>query len=266
MTNRTVPNGHRQANTTAAALVLRRARVTPKGCSTRHQITQTRSPIPSLMSERLRLPDPDPSLATNLGSAWWMQAFGASRGKCTPLTVYIAGCLGTSSLAALLGAPIFKAGTALDCEARIADLNSQRYGSYAVLDGRMVEGTGYNTWQLARLSAPPTHPLSPVRVMPRWLLIDVPWFLSTNEFEFMLNQRLESLQLARIAGTAAGRAQCRQRDCDPDQFMRYSRHGRDLELATELTLLGPSADTGRLIALIEAMLVEVVRVHVGGER
>ena len=129
----------------------------------------------------------------------------------------------------------------------------------------MVDEAGYDTWRLARLSARPTHPRSPVRVMPRWLVVDVPSCLSANEFEAMLNQRLEPFQLARIAGTSVGRAQCRQKACDPDLFMRYSRHGRSLELATELTLIGPSADTARLIGLIEAMLIAIVRAHAGEE-
>ena len=221
--------------------------------------------IPALIADRPRLPEPDPSLSAAFGSAWWLRNYAARRAACSTLCAYIAGCLGTSALASILGAPTFKVGTAEDCEARVDDLNRQHYGSYSVLDGRMVEQSGYDTWQLARLSAPPTHPLSPVRVMPRWLVIDLPSFLSGNEFEFMLNHRLEPYQLARVSGTSAGRAQCRQRGCDPDSFMRYSRHGRSLELATELTLIGPSADTARLIGLIEAMLIAVVRAHAGEE-
>ena len=221
--------------------------------------------IPALVTARPRLPELDTSLSAVFASPWWRQVYGARRPKCRSLCVYIAGCVGTGTLAGLVGIPVFKVGTAEDCEARIDDLNRQHYGSYTVLGGRMVEEDGYDAWRLAKLSARPTHPMSPVRVMPRWLIVDVPSWLSANEFEFMLNHRLESFQLARVSGTSAGRAQCRQRGCDPDSFMRYSRHGRSLELATELALIGPSADTARLIGLIEAMLIAVVRAHAGEE-
>ena len=242
-----------------------RAQAATAGWPLRRKAVRLAPAIPALVAGRSRLPEPDPALSAVFDAPWWARNYGTRRAECSTLCAYIAGCLGTSALAAILGAPTFKVGTAEDCEARIDDLNRQRYGSYAVLDGRMVEQSGYNTWQLARLSAPPTHPLSPVRVMPRWLLIEVPSFLSANELEFMLNHELEPFQLARVAGTAAGRAQCRQRGCDPDLFMRYSRNGRALELATELTLIGPSADATRLIGLIEAMLVAIVRAHAGGE-
>ena len=221
--------------------------------------------IPTLMSLRPRLPESDPSLSAVFDSPWWRQKYGSRRSSCRSTCLYIAGCVGTGTLAGLVGIPTFKVGTAEDCDTRIDDLNRQRYASYTVLDGRMVEEGGYDAWRLAKLSARPTHPMSPVRVMPRWLVVDLPSFLSGNEFEFMINHRLERLQLARVVGTSAGRAQCRQRGCDPDGLMRYSRHGRCLELATELTLIGPSADTARLIGMIEAMLIGVVRAHAGEE-
>ena len=263
MIRRTVPNKHRQADKAAISAARVRARVASKDKAPRRQTSSKRSPVPSLVPERPRLPDPDLSLAAIFDSAWWARAYGARRSECHSLTVYIAGCLGTSALAATLGIPAFKVGTAEDCEARIVELNGQRYGSHAVVNGRMVEESGYDTWQLARLSAPPTHPMSPVRVMPRWLVVDLPSWLSPSQFEFMINCRLMTLQLVRIAGTSAGRALCRQRSCDPDRFMRYSRHGRSLELATELACIAPSADATRLIGLIEAMLVAAVRAHVG---
>ena len=242
-----------------------RAQAATTSWPSRRKAVRLAPAIPALVTARPRLPEPDPSPSAVFASPWWRQVYGARRSKCRSLCVYIAGCVGANTLASLVGIPVFKVGTAEDCEARIDDLNRQHYGSYAVLGGRMVEEDGYDAWRLAKLSARPTHPMSPVRVMPRWLIIDVPSCLSAAEFEFLLNHRLEALQLARMSGTSTGRAQCRQRGCDPDLFMRYSRHGRSLELATELTLVGPSADTARLIGLIEAMLIAVVRAHAGEE-
>ena len=251
------------AKTTAG--ILFRAQAAAASWPPRRKTVRLAPAIPALVTARPRLPELDRSLSAVFASPWWRQVYGARRAKCRSLCVYIAGCVGTGTLAGLVGIPVFKVGTAEDCEARIDDLNHQRYGSYAVLAGCMVEEDGYDAWRLAKLSARPTHPMSPVRVMPRWLIVDVPPCLSVNEFEFMLNHRLEAFQLARMSGTSAGRAQCRQRGCDPDLFMRYSRHGRFLELATELTLIGPSADATRLIGLIEAMLIAVVRTHAGEE-
>ena len=267
MSNRqTRHDGLRAVNSTNVPTVrLFRLQATASSWPHRRKATRLAPEIPALVTARPRLPEPDTSLSAVFASPWWKRVYGARRSKSRPLCVYIAGCVGTSTLAGLVGIPTFKVGTAEDCEARIDDLNQQRYGSHAVLAGRMVEESGYDAWRLAKLSARPTHPMSPARVMPRWLVIDLPSFLSGNEFEFMLNHRLEAFQLARMSGTSAGRAQCRQRGCDPDLFMRYSRHGRSLELATELTLIGPSADTARLIGLIEAMLIAVVRAHAGGE-
>ena len=266
MSKRQIQDGLRAAVATRTTAVTPfRAQAAATGWPPRRKAVRLAPAIPALIADRPRLPEIDPSLSTVFDSPWWARNYAARRAVCSTLSVYIAGCLGTSALAAVLGAPTFKVGTAEDCEARIDDLNRQRYGSHAVLDGRMVDEAGYDTWRLARLSARPTHPRSPVRVMPRWLVVDVPSCLSANEFEAMLNQRLESFQLARIAGTSVGRAQCRQKACDPDLFMRYSRHGRSLELATELTLIGPSADTARLIGLIEAMLIAIVRAHAGEE-
>ena len=195
----------------------------------------------------------------------WRELWNRIRRSGNTTCAYIAGCSGTMTLGHRLGMPTLKAGTGEDVEARVRKLNQQRYGSLVVRDGTLVKEEGYDNWRPCKLSAPPCHPASPVRVLPRSLLITLPAWLTRSRFEAMLNGALEPIRLAHLAATPAVQDLCRRRGCDLDELLRFSRSARGPVLASEIAVIGPSADTARLVALIEAMLIGIVLGYNHGE-
>ncbi len=188
----------------------------------------------------------------------WRKYWGGMRAMAETTGVYIAGCTGTMALGGALGMPILKPGTAQDVEARIRKLNSARYGSLLIRDFSVVDEPGWSDWEAAKLSCRPTHPASPVRVLPRQLLVDLPFWISVNDFEALITAALEGISLASIAGSPVGRALCQRRGCDPDALLRYTRSARGPVLATEIGIIAPSGDAGRLVALVEWIVIRLV--------
>ena len=205
---------------------------------------------------RLRQPTRDSNIT--FASPEWREPWDRVRRSGHHTTAYIAGCSGTLALGRRLGMPTFKCGTGEDVEARINKLNQQKYGNLVVHDGAFVKEEGFDNWQPSKLSAPPCHPASPVRVLPRALLITLPGWVSVNKFEARFNAALEHVSLVHLAANPVWQDLCRQRDCPIDENLRYSHSARGPVLASEIVVIGPSADTARLVAVIEKMLISIV--------
>ncbi len=188
----------------------------------------------------------------------WRTRWGGIRAVAETTGVYIAGCTGTMALAGILGMPILKPGTAQDVEARMRKLNGERHGSLVIRDFSVIDEPGWSDWEPAKFSCRPTHPASPVRVLPRSLTIELPFWVTRQDFEALIVAALEPVTLASIAGSPAGRALCRRRGCDPDTLLRYSRGKAGPVLATEIGVIAPSGDASRLVALVEWILIRLV--------
>lgn len=196
--------------------------------------------------------------ATIFGSAPWQTRWAAIRSSADTVSVYVAGCRGAMALGGALGLPVFKIGTAADVSARIAKLNQQRYGALRVRDFAIVEEPGWDSWSAARLSVPATHPASPVRVLARELLVELPSGVTAQDFEALLTAALEAIGLTTLAASADGRDLCRRRGCDRDAALRYSYSPTGPVLSTELAIVAASGDAAHLVTLIEWMVIRLV--------
>ena len=220
----------------------------------------------------IMLPEPDrPRLpvqadtAAVFGTEAWRKSWGSIRAIGERTGVYVAGCTSSMRLGGELGMPVLKPGTAQDVGTRIKQLNSERYGSLRIRDFAVHDEPGWADWEAARLSCRPTHPASPVRVLPRQLIVDLPFWISANDFEALLNAALEPTTLACLAASPVGQALSRQRGGDPDMLLRYTRGRSGPILATEIAVVAPSGDTSRLVALIEWVLISLVVADDGWE-
>lgn len=203
--------------------------------------------------------------ATIFDTAAWLKRWGGIRGVAETTGAYIAGCTGSMKLAGILGAPILKPGTAQDVDARMAKLNSEHHGSLAIRDFKVVDEPGWSDWEPAQLSCRPTHPASPVRVLPRHINVELPFWVSAADFEALLVAALEPITLATIAASPVARTLIRRRGCSVDDLLRYTRSARGPVLATEIGLIAPSGDASRLVALIEWIVIRVVMADAGWE-
>ncbi len=195
----------------------------------------------------------------------WRRRWAAIRPMAETTNVYVAGCPGTMALGGILGVPIFKPGTAQDVGARMRKLNAQRYGSVVISDFAVHDEQGWSAWEAAKLSAPSTHPASPVRVLPRSLAVELPFWITPQDFEALIQAALDPITLASVAASPLGRALCRQRGCDPHTLLRYSRGPRGPKMATEICAMAPSGDAGRLVALAEWIVIHLVVADDGWE-
>ena len=196
--------------------------------------------------------------AAILDTATWRRRWAGIRPMAETTCVYVAGCTGSMALAGILGMPVLKPGTAQDVDARMATLNGERHGSLVHRDFAVVDEPGWSDWEPAKLSSRPTHPASPVRVLPRQLVVELPFWISSADFEALLVAALEPITLASIAASPAGRALAKRRGCDPDALLRYTRCTRGPALATEIGVIAPSGDAARLVSLIEQILIRLV--------
>ena len=188
----------------------------------------------------------------------WRRRWGAIRGVAETTNVYVAGCTGCMRLAGEIGMPVLKPGTAQDVDARIAKLNGERHGSLVIRDFAVVDEPGWSDWEPAKFSCRPTHPASPVRVTPRQLVVELPFWVSASDFEALFAAALECITLASLAASPAGRALMKRRGCNSDALLRYTRSARGPVLATEIGVIAPSGDAGRLVALVEWIVIRVV--------
>ncbi len=224
------------------------------------------------LAATIAVPEPDrPRLPAQADTASvfdteaWRKRWGSIRGVGETTGVYIAGCTASMRLGGELGMPVLKPGTAQDVGTRIKQLNSERYGSLRIRDFAVHDEPGWADWEAARLSCRPTHPASPVRVLPRQLIVDLPFWISASDFEALLVAALEPIALASLAASPAGQALSRQRGGDPDMLLRYTRGKSGPILATEIAVIAPSGDTSRLVALIEWVLIRLVVADDGWE-
>ena len=215
-------------------------------------------------ADRPRLPLQQDTAAV-FDTAAWLKRWGGIRPVAETTGVYVAGCSGSMRLGGELGMPTLKPGTAQDVDARMAKLNSERHGSLVVRDFAVADEPGWSDWEPARFSCRPTHPASPVRVTPRQLIVDMPFWISANDFEALVVAALEPITLASIAASPAGRALVTRRGCDLDSLLRYSRSARGPVLATEIGVVAPSGDASRLVSLIEWIVIRLVVADDGWE-
>ena len=198
-------------------------------------------------------------------TAGWQKRWGGIRPVAETTAVYVAGCTGSMKLGGVLGVPTLKPGTAQDVDARISKLNSERHGSLVHRGFAVVDEPGWSDWEPARFSCRPTHPASPARVTPRQLIVELPFWISSADFEALLVAALECITLASIAASPAGRALAKRRGFDPDVLLRYTRSARGPVLATEIAVIAPSGDASRLVSLIEWIVIRVVMADDGWE-
>jgi hypothetical protein len=188
----------------------------------------------------------------------WRDRWGGIRRVAETTAVYVAGCTGSMALGGVLGMPVLKPGTAQDVDARMAKLNGERHGSLVHRAFAIVDEPGWADWEPARFSCRPTHPASPVRVTPRSLVVELPFWISVADFEALLVAALERITLASLAASPVGRGLVRRRGCDADALLRYTSGTRGPVLATEIGVIAPSGDASRLVALIEWTVVHLV--------
>ena len=213
--------------------------------------------IASPEAERPRVPAQGDT-AEVFDTSAWQARWAAIRPAAGTTGVYICGCAGTMALSGALGLPIRKVGTAQDVGARMGELSGQRYGSLVVRDFAVVDEPGWANWEPAKISCRPTHPASPVRVLPRQLAVALPPGISAADFEAMLVAALALTTLAHLAASPAGQDLCRRRGASIDDLLRFSRRAGGRVLATEIGVMAPAGDASRLVALVEWMIIGLV--------
>lgn len=235
----------------------------PRG--TERQRRQTAAPIAERLEARPRLAVP-PSTDAVLDSSLWRQRWSAIRHMGEVTGCYAAGCTGSLKLGQRLGCPWPKMGTAVDVDRRMDDLNQQRYGAQRIQGFEFIEEAGWSDWEPAKFSARPTHPASPVRVLARQLQVELPFWITPQDFEALFNAALEPVALTHLIGRPAGRAMIESRGCSRDDVLRYSRSASGPVLATELASLGSRADAARLVATVEWIVIGLVLADQNGTR
>ncbi|MDX7952941.1 hypothetical protein P7D22_17390 [Lichenihabitans sp. Uapishka_5] len=254
-----------QAEKIALASLLLQQAAQPRSKETRRQPGTLLDQGPVAKPGRGRLGPSTRTMAERhaiYASPAWRSAYRPSQEE---LHCYILGCEQSRVLAALLGEPIFKVGTAQmgRLNLRVAELNRQRYGSLM----RAADGSGYsdeqgfNTWTAPpKLQLRPPHPLGPVRVGTETFIVRLPVGLSHGVFESALNRALRPASLRSYVDSDEGRAALARRGLDPDQFLRASLD-RPTGLpvaAIELILLRPQADGPALAGILEDIVIDHV--------
>ena len=224
-----------------------------------------RAPIANRLDARPRLAVP-PSTDDVLDSSVWRQRWSAIRHMGEVTGCYAAGCTGSLALGQILGCPWPKAGTAVDVDRRMGELNQERYGALRIQGFEFVEEPGWSDWEPARFSARPTHPASPVRVLARQLQVELPFWITPADFEALFNAALEPVSLTHLVGRPAGRELIQGRGCTRDDALRYSPSPRGPVLASELVSFGSRADANRLVATLEWIVIGLVLADRDGTR
>ena len=256
------------ADRLALASLLRCEAALPRSVRPRRCRPDAEAPEPASTRFRSRLSQPTRTAADRhalYGSSVWRSRYRPGE----ELHVYILGCPGLARLAGMVGAPLFKVGTAKvgRLDERVGELGRERYGSLV----RAADGTsylaeaGFDDWTpppKLQLSMP--HPLGPVRAGESTFIVRLPAGLSHSEFESDLNRALRSAGLRGFADSDDGRAVLHQRGLDPDLFLRATLdRSKGLPVAAvELMLIRPQADGPALAALIEDIVIN----HVLGVR
>ena len=180
----------------------------------------------------------------------------------TIICVYIAVSDGMLTLAKKTRLSLSKIGTSSrpHLAARMAEANTDRYGSLHEEDGRIVDEDGFGTWEPVRLP-PKTGPIyeSPVERLPRVLMVSLPDTFSIEAFDAELTNVLASCELARWIATTDGEHHCARHDVDPRRLRRFTAHiNADatvrLKPSREIYVFRLREDTDRFTRAIEGLI------------
>lgn len=181
--------------------------------------------------------------------------------------IYVLGCPGTQALAKALGLPLFKIGTTTtSIQQRLDELGRDAYGScYRTAGGTLVRepGFGRKLWVAEQLPVSlDLSPLSPVHPSTRGIGVRLPVGLTYQMFDRRFAAEIAKASLRKVIGSAAGDALCRDRGVDPARCRRVTEYefGSDTRPSSEeeFVIFRPRAESDRLAAVAEAILVEHV--------
>ncbi|MGI4765262.1 MAG: hypothetical protein ACRYGP_09410 [Janthinobacterium lividum] len=203
---------------------------------------------------------PNPTIETEEYQSRW-------RPSDVVIWIYVLGCPGTQALAKALGLPLFKIGTTTtSVQQRLDELGRDAYGSYyRTAKGALVQepGFGRGLWVAEQLPVSlDLSPLSPVHPSVRGVGIRLPVGLTAAVMERRVAAEVVKAGLGGIIGSAAGRALCAERGVNPARCRRWTeyRFGADTRPSEEeeLTIFRPRAESDRLVAIAEKIVVEHV--------
>ena len=162
----------------------------------------------------------------------------------------------------------FKVGThkGTDLGVRLRRVSAEGYGSLWRDSGTVVAEPNWGDWTAEPLnpgSADPA-PGSPVLLGIDAIEVVLPATMTPVGFDQRLGKLLSPATLAAFALSPAGRDLCASLGENPARFVRYSPRGAGRpRRATEITLVGRQ-DIGRLVRLIEQLLLDHVLVETAG--
>ncbi len=178
--------------------------------------------------------------------------------------IYVLGCPGTQALAKALGLPLFKIGTTTtSIQQRLDELGRDAYGSfYRTAKGVLVHEPGFGRGEWVAEQLPTTiniSALSPVHPSCRGIGVRLPVGLTAAVMECRVAAEVAKAGLGGIIGSAAGRALCAERGVDPARCRRVTQYqfGSDTRPSEEeeLTIFRPRAESDRLVAIAEKIVV-----------
>ena len=182
----------------------------------------------------------------------------------TALCVYCAVSDGMLSLARKSRLSLSKIGisTRPSLAARMAEANTDRYGSLHEQDGRIIDSEGFDTFEPVRL--PPAGDLgypSPVERLARVLMVSLPVSMTVEAFDAAFTAMLDPCRVDRWIDTADGERHCARLDIDPRTLRRRTAHVNPdgsvrLKRTREIYVFRLREDTNRMIAAIEGLIAK----------
>ena len=145
---------------------------------------------------------------------------------------------------------------------RMAEANTDRYGSLHEEDGRIVDSAGFDTWEPVRLppAGEPGHP-SPVERLARVLNVSLPNSMTVEAFDAAFTAMLNPCRVDCWIDTPDGERHCARLDIDPRTLRRMTAHVNPdgsvrLKRTKEIYIFRLREDTNRLIAAIESLIAK----------
>ncbi|MBX9651060.1 MAG: hypothetical protein K2X57_28825 [Xanthobacteraceae bacterium] len=180
----------------------------------------------------------------------------------TRVAVYIAVCDGlisTSKAASLSCAKIGFSTRPDDLASRFLELNQDRYGSLRMLEGRMLEDAGYDSWEPLRLPASGHTHDSPVERRPRSLIVSLPASMAVDLFDDALNAMLAPMLVSTWIEMTDGKRFAEHHGFDPEALHRFTAHtfpdgSVRLKKAQEIAVFRRKQDTDKLVMAIEGVI------------
>ena len=192
-------------------------------------------------------------------------AYAADFRAGTEVGVYIAvsdGLISTAKAARLSLAKIGMSKRADELSARFAEMNADRYGSLHMQNGRMIEDTGYDTYEPLRLpSATELARPSPVERLTRSLSVRLPASLAADVFDGALNAMLLPMLVSHWIETADGKRFAANQGIDSQFLLRFTGHilpdgSMRLKKAQEIFVFRRRQDTDKLVEGIERLIAK----------